>query len=268
MKIPRSSTCSRCCSNDLCNTDCWKTNLSGTTTTSTAKSTITLDTTVMATITTATTTLATTTSEGNPKECSDIHFDKHGVFTIYPKGDIKPKSVYCMILDGVKWTVNQWRFNGSIDFNRTWNEYREGFGNVNTEYWLGNKHIHSLTTNEQHKLHIHLQGKDGTVKYADYLSFHVSNEGSKYLLNVTSYSGIAGDCLNNRENKTAFSTKDQENMENEHHGINCAKSYSSGWWYKACYDCNLNEYGRYGPLWRYNIRERFLKATIMMISKV
>lgn len=52
--------------------------------------------------------------------------------------------------------------------------------------------MHSLTTNGQHKLHISLEEKNGTVKYADYSSFHVSDEGTKYVLNVTNYSGNAG----------------------------------------------------------------------------
>lgn len=61
-----------------------------------------------------------------------------------------------------------------------------------TYLFTGNEYIHSLTTNGQHKLHISLEEKNGTVKYADYSSFHVSDEGTKYVLNVTNYSGNAG----------------------------------------------------------------------------
>jgi len=30
-------------------------------------------------------------------------------------------------------------------FNRTWNSYREGFGDALGNYWIGNKHLHQMT---------------------------------------------------------------------------------------------------------------------------
>src|SRR6218665_534813 len=48
-------------------------------------------------------------------------------------------------------SVNNWivilqRFNGSLDFNETWVNYRNGFGNTGLgEFWLGNEKIYLLT---------------------------------------------------------------------------------------------------------------------------
>ncbi|CAF3601716.1 unnamed protein product, partial [Rotaria sp. Silwood2] len=43
------------------------------------------------------------------------------------------------------WTVIQHRINGTIDFYHGWNDYKNGFGDLRTEFWLGNEKIHLLT---------------------------------------------------------------------------------------------------------------------------
>ena len=34
--------------------------------------------------------------------------------------------------------VFQRRLNGSVDFYRDWKDYRDGFGDLEVEFWLGN----------------------------------------------------------------------------------------------------------------------------------
>ena len=44
------------------------------------------------------------------------------------------------------WIIVMQRFDGSLDFNRGWIEYRNGFGNRGQgEFWLGNEKVHLLT---------------------------------------------------------------------------------------------------------------------------
>lgn len=46
--------------------------------------------------------------------------------------------------------VFQQRKDGSVDFNRMWSDYEYGFGDPNTEYWIGllsNAYHHMITTN-------------------------------------------------------------------------------------------------------------------------
>ncbi|XP_071124304.1 microfibril-associated glycoprotein 4-like [Mytilus edulis] len=83
-----------------------------------------------------------------PKDCGDIDpaHCKSGVYTIYPVGT-RPFDVYCKLINqGKAWTVIQRRFNGKINFNRTWKDYEYGFGTINGEHWLGNDKIHILTS--------------------------------------------------------------------------------------------------------------------------
>lgn len=40
--------------------------------------------------------------------------------------------------------VIQNRYNGSVDFDRGWLEYTNGFGFVLTEYWIGKQSFYTL----------------------------------------------------------------------------------------------------------------------------
>ncbi|GFR78482.1 angiopoietin-4 [Elysia marginata] len=47
--------------------------------------------------------------------------------------------------DGGGWIVIQRRTNADVDFNKAWNEYRNGFGDLSGNFWLGNDAISKLT---------------------------------------------------------------------------------------------------------------------------
>ena len=44
--------------------------------------------------------------------------------------------------------VVQRRYNGSVNFNRSWADYKDGFGSMDREFWLGNEILHNLTDTE------------------------------------------------------------------------------------------------------------------------
>uniref|UniRef100_A0A3B5KWA0 Fibrinogen C-terminal domain-containing protein n=1 Tax=Xiphophorus couchianus TaxID=32473 RepID=A0A3B5KWA0_9TELE len=77
--------------------------------------------------------------------------------------------VYCdMKTRGGGWTVLQHRRNGSVDFHRSWNDYKMGFGEPSGEHWLGNDIIHKLTSSQEYSLHIQLRDREGNEAYSHY----------------------------------------------------------------------------------------------------
>ena len=131
----------------------------------------------------------------------------------------------------------QRRQDGSVDFERTWQEYKDGFGQLKGEFWLGNDKIHRLfSLKDSYELRIDLIDHHNNAWYAQYANFMVGSEGQDYMLTVEDFSGTAGDALW-YHNQMKFSAKDSDNdMDNKH----CAVVYKGGWWYNYCHWANLN----------------------------
>ena len=146
-----------------------------------------------------------------------------------------PFTAYCDMRGN--WTVFQRRFNGAVGFYRNWNSYVNGFGNPKGEYWMGLDNIHCMTnTNPGTKLRVELGDWDSNTYYAEYTQFVVRDSSTNYRMNVSGYSGNAGEMLS-YHNGQMFTTYDQDH---DSWGKNCAVSYKGGWWYKNCRYVNLN----------------------------
>ncbi|XP_073697803.1 microfibril-associated glycoprotein 4-like [Garra rufa] len=180
-----------------------------------------------------------------PLDCSDVYNSGQtvsGIYSIYPAGEV-PVWVYCeMISEGKdedkgEWTVIQRRMDGSVNFYRPWNQYKRGFGNVESEYWLGLENMYQLTSNRKYMLRVDLEDFEGRKGFALYSSFSVDCETDGYTLHVLEFTdGGAGDSLS-YHNGQKFSTfdKDQDTDSN-----NCAKLYLGAFWYQACHHANPN----------------------------
>ena len=57
------------------------------------------------------------------------------------------------------------------DFIRNWTDYKQGFGDLNKEFWLGNDQIHQLTKSGDMKLRLELEAWDGRTAWAEYDTF-------------------------------------------------------------------------------------------------
>ncbi|NXQ31808.1 ANGP4 protein, partial [Alaudala cheleensis] len=161
-----------------------------------------------------------------------------------------PLQAYCdMETDRGGWTIIQLRANGSLSFQRSWREYKQGFGDPSGEYWLGNEAVHLLTSRVPYALRVELQDWEGGQVYAHYGKFQLGSERQFYRLSLQDYSGTAGHQSGLALQGTQFSTRDADN---DNCLCKCAQMLSGGWWFDACGLSNLN--GIYYPA-RNNIRK-------------
>lgn len=180
------------------------------------------------------------TCQDEMKECSE--FSKSGVHTIKPLLNLGPFQVLCdNDIDGGNWLVVQKRFDGSENFERDWLAYENGFGEMNSEFWLGLKKLHQLTDQDRYELRVDLEDWEGNTRFAKYRNFHIEGSDENYRLMISGYSGNAGDAFTIdgvNLNGMAFTTADRDN--DKHSSKNCAVDYPGGWWFKNCFRVHLN----------------------------
>ncbi|XP_042243076.1 ficolin-1-like [Homarus americanus] len=125
-----------------------------------------------------------------------------------------------METDGGGWTVFLKRQEDKLlNFNRSWSEYKDGFGNPSGEYWLGTEYLHTITSNRDYALRLDLQA--GTWQQSIWANFKVDDE-------------VERNCLAH-SNGRFFSTydRDQDSVLD-----NCALQHGGGWWYYNCQHFN------------------------------
>ncbi|KAH8418843.1 hypothetical protein KR222_003448, partial [Zaprionus bogoriensis] len=141
---------------------------------------------------------------------------------------IEPFPLYCdSSLAGNGWTVIQRRKDGSVNFNRNWAEYREGFGDLRGEFFIGLEKLHLLTKSQVHELYIYYEFFNNEYRYGRYSEFLVGNEDELYAIRTLgTHSGTSPEEMELMN----FSTPDSDN---DMSPGNCARTYSSGWWYNG-----------------------------------
>ncbi|CAG9533678.1 unnamed protein product [Cercopithifilaria johnstoni] len=199
------------------------------------------------------------------EDCKALHDqgnNENGIYQIFlPK--IGKFNVLCdMQTSDGGWTVIQKRKDGQIYFaNRTWNEYKNGFGELTSSFWLGLDKIHALAAKDNGNpvtLRIELRGdlcednnrcsKQPNGYWWGEWDFNIGNESQKYTLSIsTAQAGnlserTSVDRFHYMNNGKSFTTIDQDN--DKFQG-NCAQFRDfGGWWHNDCGYVALN--GRYG----------------------
>ncbi|KFB44838.1 AGAP011197-PA-like protein [Anopheles sinensis] len=179
--------------------------------------------------------------KGPFQSCMDAPAKESGVYSIKVGGNKELLKGFCEQNSfGGGWLVIQYRFDGSLDFYRNWTEYRNGFGNVYQEFWIGLEWLHQLTSQSSYELMVEIKDFDGNYRYAHYSEFEIGSELEQYhLKTLGAYDGTAGNSLIYHAGMK-FTTKDRDNDNNE---SNCAVTHEWAWWYKSCLHAHLN--GKY-----------------------
>lgn len=122
--------------------------------------------------------------------------------------------------------------DGSENFNRPWNDYVKGFGNVAGEYWIGLENLYALTNYYgPQELNVHLEDFEGHTAFARYENFVVASSVEKYKLkSLGRYWGTAGDSLYYHID-SKFTTYDNDN---DNYKENCASMRKGGFWFNDC----------------------------------
>ena len=77
---------------------------------------------------------------------------------------------------------------GTVNFYRGWADYKNGFGNLDGEFWLGLDKIHR-STKTKNRLRVDLEDTTSKTAYAEYDMFAVTSERTRYQMSLGSFSG-------------------------------------------------------------------------------
>ncbi|XP_067824299.1 angiopoietin-related protein 4 [Heptranchias perlo] len=211
-----------------------------------------------------------------PSDCHQLFLEGQrttGVYRIQPIGS-QPFEAFCQMTDEGGWTVIQRRRDGSVDFDRLWQAYKDGFGNLTGEFWLGLEKLYTIMRQGGYLLRIDLEDWENHTEYTEY-PFSLGSEATDYTMTLKS--PISGTLKNaiSESSGLRFSTRDQDH--DLKFNMSCAKHLTGGWWFTTCGQANLN--GKYftskprerlerkqGIFWKpWKGRNYPLKTTTMMI---
>lgn len=177
------------------------------------------------------------------KSCSDAPVQIPGLVQLKPPGGPAFEALCDFINFGGNWTIIQHRFSGGVDFYRTWDEYKTGFGDLRGEFWLGLDKIHRITNSGNFEIMFVLVDWDAKMLLASYDSFKIGGEEQGFVLEeLGAFKGSAGDSFSYHKGMK-FTTHDRKNDNIPGSNNNCAVTFHGAWWYNNCQTSNLN--GRY-----------------------
>ncbi|XP_048255264.1 fibrinogen C domain-containing protein 1-A-like [Haliotis rufescens] len=180
-------------------------------------------------------------------DCSEgfkMGISSDGVYTIQPRPYGTPFQVHCKMKYGGRTSVQK-QVSGDIDFYRTWQEYRDGFGTPGGDHWLGLEKMKAISDKTPSKMILRLTyktDKSPTWKNIIYNYFNLSDELNGFRFDfistkVPSQKNAFSEAMTDLKG-ARFSTKDRDNDEDP--AGSCSQTHHSGWWFRNCTLCNPN----------------------------
>ncbi|XP_071118343.1 angiopoietin-related protein 1-like [Haliotis cracherodii] len=121
-----------------------------------------------------------------------------------------------------------------MNFNRSWDEYRYGFGHIHSSHWLGLEKIYYLTNSEPKQLLYEANNNKRLFTRQVTDLFRIGNHDSNYTVQIVR--NEKGACMSETVGRS-FSAFDRDNDDDV--GGNCAAIFQSGWWFGSCTHCTM-----------------------------
>ena len=174
-------------------------------------------------------------------------------------------------------SVHNWIVMQRVDrtpFNRSWEEFKVGFGSPDGNFWLRLEKVHKMTNSAPYKLRIEFMLQNGSWYSAEYDTFRVESESQYYRIHVGGFSGDLCDVMNiddyggiKAQNGMNFTTYDRDNDRYENNNCALHVSIGGGWWFNHCAYFTLNGvYGIYGFGVIFKGNQHQLSASRMMLK--
>ena len=134
-----------------------------------------------------------------------------------------------METDGGGWIVIQRRnANGTVNFTRNWEDYVNGFGDLDGDFWIGLGSMHEFTTKQEVELQVTIWNENETITW-NYQTFKVGDAENNYRVYVVTphRNGDIDPLYYSRGHY--FSTFDHYGGYSRYQ--HCANTHQAGWWY-------------------------------------
>ena len=171
-----------------------------------------------------------------PSNCDELlkeGYNNSGQYSVRLRPDFSSEvRVFCeQTFQGGGWLVVLKRTSASLNFNRSWSDYKNGFGEAGGDHWIGNEKLHQLTKEGGYKLIVNFYDNQTLIASTSCNSFYVTSEEANYAGSFKLCKGPASHALT-YSNGAKFSTSERDNDLSEE---NCAlKNGGGGFWYKNC----------------------------------